>query len=46
MATLDALRGLERTAHHVWRIGHYLIDDDDADARAPAGVAPARPSGD
>jgi phosphate:Na+ symporter len=44
MATLDALRGMERTAHHVWRIGHYLIDD--ADARAQADVAPARASGD
>jgi phosphate:Na+ symporter len=41
LATLDALRWMERFAHHVWRIGHYLIDD--ADAVAQADAAPASP---
>ena len=39
MSALDALRWMERVAHHVWRIGHYLIDE--ADARRGAAVAPA-----
>jgi phosphate:Na+ symporter len=34
MATLDALRWTERTAHHVWRICHHLVDDA-RDPRAP-----------
>jgi phosphate:Na+ symporter len=30
--TLDALRWLERVAHHTWRIGHYLSTETDAPA--------------
>ncbi len=33
---LDALRWLERVAHHTWRIGHYLSLE--ADAPAPPDV--------
>jgi phosphate:Na+ symporter len=29
---LDALRWLERVAHHTWRIGHYLSIEADAPA--------------
>jgi phosphate:Na+ symporter len=36
--TLDALRWLERVAHHTWRIGHYLSIK--ADAPAPPDVEP------
>jgi len=40
LATLDALRWMERVSHHVWRIGHHLIDDD---APHQADAAPASP---
>lgn len=36
---LDALRWLERVAHHTWRIGHYLSIE--ADTPAPPDVDPA-----
>ncbi len=36
--TLDALRWLERVAHHTWRIGHYLSIE--ADAPVPIDVDP------
>lgn len=36
--TLDALRWLERVAHHTWRIGHYLSVK--ADAPVPPDVGP------
>lgn len=36
--TLDALRWLERVAHHTWRIGHYL--NIKADSSAPSNPPP------
>jgi len=36
LSTLEALRWLERVAHHVWRIAHHLIDDTAAVPPAPA----------